>query len=94
MKAVLCVAVQLLLCIGATALVNLDDSDMYASFLVHDKDFNEVDNVFFAGKQKDEKAVTFIYTDTEMIPIDYSMYYLYLGCEIPADDEEVTEIKE
>lgn len=64
----------------------LEDADIIAGFMVHDKDFTEVDNVFFAGRQKDEKAVTFIYGPTEMRRIHYSMYYQYLGCEVHDDE--------
>ncbi|VDO18673.1 unnamed protein product [Heligmosomoides polygyrus] len=93
MKAVLCVAVQLMFCIGTMAFVDLDDADIIAGFMVHDKDFDEIDHVYFAGKQKDEEAITFMYgslEDGERTPLNritYSKYYLYLTrCELHVDE--------
>ncbi|VDP00447.1 unnamed protein product [Heligmosomoides polygyrus] len=125
MKAILCVAVQLMLCIGGMAFVNLagcqrkdvevfkakdsawlrqeiknglqfemDDADVIARFMVYDGYLGKAAYVFFAGSQKNEKAVTFIYgwrEDGKKAPlqrIPYSLYYRYLECEVEADKQE------
>ncbi|VDP50510.1 unnamed protein product [Heligmosomoides polygyrus] len=124
MKAVLCVAVQVVLCIGAMAFVELDecqrgpvevetakknpdlrkdirqhlglrldDDDIIARFMVNDRDFDRFANVFFAGRQKNDKALTFIYgspddgQNAQLIRIPFSKYYQYLGCTVHAVEE-------
>lgn len=125
MRAVLGVAVQVMLCVGAMAFVdldgclrgpievqtakenpklrgeirqvlklNLDDDDIIATFLVNDKDFNKFIDVYFAGKQKNGRAVTFIHGSLDgpqtahLLTIPFSKYYQYLGCEAYGVEEE------